>query len=176
MLSIKYNGDSGIVEFIPESNGIRDNISMNNYGFIIEMDRNNRQLGHDTYFKMYKINKLIPSAIKATGIFFTRNECIKLNTNNWKLDKSNKISINNYLDKPVMGLDKNINNNIYHDMTIYNFLIFLANKLYLGEDINVTDTDIQLVQKSILFPMLVTKDFLSVYYVKPDFSTMEYFE
>lgn len=176
MLSIKYNGDSGIVEFIPESNGIRDNISMNNYGFIIEMDRNNRQLGHDAYFKMYKINKLIPSAIKATGIFFTRNECIKLNTNNWKLDKSDKISINNYLNKPVMGLDKNINNIIYHDMTIYNFLIFLANKLYLGEDINITDADIQLVQKSILFPMLVTKDFLSVYYVKPNFSTMEYFE
>ena len=138
-----------------------------------------RNLGHAAYFKVRKVkpNTLIEAKPhKLVRIFFTHPECVKHSPmrENWELEGKDKRNINKCLGQYIGKLDSKLDIPEYEGMTLYSFLILLADKAYRGYGPDFSNIDREIIERSKQDPMFVGKDFISIYYPKPDYSKMEY--
>ena len=153
------------------------------YGFAMQFrpapGGGKRNLGNDAYFKVFKLKRNTPiheTPIQVVRIYFTRPECVKHKpiNQNWDLKGKDKKNINKYLETNIEKLDSKIDTRKYKGMSLYSFLILIADKLVLGVGPEVSIYDDQIIERSKQDPLFVGKDFISIYYPKPDYSKMYY--
>lgn len=185
MINIKYDNirKTARAEFIPDII-IQEKVSVRGkiYGFAVEFTTSptggQRNLGDAGYFKVYKVKEDGSKAkpIQVVRIFFTRAACVKHKpmNQNWDIDSNDKKLINKYLDTEIGKLKGVYKNSIYKNMKLYSFLLLIVDKMMLNASLEPSIIDDQIIERSSKDPLCVEKDFISIYYPKPDYTTMEY--